>query len=94
MERQPEKRWGLLGSLRTAGPGDRPPKPTPRAVVAEAGRLAGRLAGWAVAATVAAGVGYLGWGETGAWFGAAGVAGVLGVRLAGEAVLRAWTESP
>ena len=93
MGHQPQKRWGLLGGLRTDGPSERPPEPTPRTVLAESGRLLGKLAGWAAAAGIAAGVGYLGWGDAGAWYGAAGVAALLALRLVGEAVLRALAES-
>jgi hypothetical protein len=89
MEHQTKKRWGLLGGLRTDGPSERPPEVTLRNVLAESARLMGKIVAWLAAACLAAGVGYLGWGETGAQYGAAGVAALLGLRVLGPLVLQA-----
>ena len=88
MGHEPKKRWGLLGDLRTDGPSERPPEVTPRNVLAESGRLSVQLAGCAAAVGIAAGVGYLGWGETGAQYGAAGAAALLALWVVGGATLR------
>jgi hypothetical protein len=90
MSVEDEEPRGLLGHLRTDGPSEKPPPITPRNVLAESLRLTKLLLLWSAAAGVAAGVGYLLWGATGAW---ASAGAVIALKVVGEPLLRAFAES-
>ena len=81
---------GLLGRLRTDGPSEKPPPVTIRNALAESRRLMKVLLLWSAAAGVAAGVGYLIWGATGAWVSGGAV---FGLKVVGEPLLRCLVES-